>query len=280
MDRIPYTQGTRAYQAAQAVLRGETDNKTTAADTRLKLKNVQNIRSMIGRLRKSGAIPMSNLTSAATVVNDSLPPSPSSPSSPSSLPSPVLPPVQQPQVIAQPPLREAVPAPSARQKPDGEEEMTEGKERTDGTGQESSQEGDGRESLGKNSSPSRTLGKDIREAKEGMRLVKDSQVGNEMEECGRGLLAVEGAESPSSDLIGLVVLLNAYETAAQAPRGNACGASSHKWVEDDVALQGESLHEVEHPGFALLQPAQAFLISRTVGHVANPLARVVSLQVP
>jgi hypothetical protein len=63
--------------------------------------------------------------------------------------------------------------------------MTEGKERTDGTGQESSQEGDGRESLGKNSSPSRTLGKDIREAKEGMRLVKDSQVGNEMEECGR-----------------------------------------------------------------------------------------------
>ncbi|MCJ7609250.1 hypothetical protein MUP00_06230 [Candidatus Bathyarchaeota archaeon] len=63
--------------------------------------------------------------------------------------------------------------------------MTEGKERTDGTGQESSQEGDGRESLGTRSSPSRTLGKDIREAKEGMRLVKDSQVGNEMEECGR-----------------------------------------------------------------------------------------------
>jgi hypothetical protein len=172
MARIPYTQGTRAYIAAQAVLRGDTDNGKIAADTGLKLKTVQNVRSMMIRLRKSGAIPMSTLTSAATVVNDSLP------SSPSSLPSPVLPPVQQPQVIskpvAQPPIREAVPAPSARQEPNGEEEMTEGKERTDGTGQESSQEGHGRESLGKKSSPSRTLGKDLREAREGMYLVKDS----------------------------------------------------------------------------------------------------------
>jgi hypothetical protein len=57
----------------------------------------------------------------------------------------------------------------------------EGKERTEGNGRESSQEGDGRESLGKKSPPSPTLGKDIREAKEGMRLVKDSQVGSYME---------------------------------------------------------------------------------------------------
>jgi hypothetical protein len=178
MARIPYTQGTRAYIAAQAVLRGEGDNKRIAADTGLNLKTVQNVRSMIGRLRRTGAIPMGTLTQAATIVNDS------SPSSPSSPPPPVLPPVPQPQMIpkpvAQPPIRERVPAQSARQEREGEEEMTEGKEMTEGNGRESSQEGDGRESLGKKSSPSRTLGKDIREAREGMRLVKDSQVGNEM----------------------------------------------------------------------------------------------------
>jgi hypothetical protein len=175
MARIPYTQGTRAYIAAQAVLRGEADNGKIAADTGLKLKTVQNVRSMMIRLRRTGAIPMSPLTSDATVVNDSPSSSPPPRSSPSSLPPPVLPPVQQPQVIpkpvAQPPIREGVPEPSTSQETGGQEERT---ERTDGTGQESSQEGNGRESLGKKSSPYRTLGKE-RNMQE---LREDSREGN------------------------------------------------------------------------------------------------------
>jgi hypothetical protein len=76
------------------------------------------------------------------------------------------------------------------QEAEGEEEMTERKDRTEGTRRESSQEGDGRESLGMKSSPSRTLGKDLREAREEMWLVKDSQVGK----CSLGNLISQGKE--------------------------------------------------------------------------------------
>jgi hypothetical protein len=147
MARLPYTQGTRAYQAAQAVLRGEADNQKIAADIRLNLKTVQNVRSMINRLRKIGAIPMGNITGPGVRIITSEPP-----------------PAKPPPVVRLP-IREAVPEQPARQ---------EGREVTEGNGRESSQEGHGRESLGKKSSPSRTLGKDLREAREGMYLVKDS----------------------------------------------------------------------------------------------------------
>jgi hypothetical protein len=186
MDRLPYTQGTKGYLAAQAFLRGENDSHKIAADLKTSVKNVQNVKSVVKRLLSAES--NSSLNSSLKPILHQGEGSPVNTSQ--TLPPPA----------ATPSYREHVPA--AAGNPD---DSVNNEERSSFS--EDSQEGNGRESLGNsrreevnnvqgnrqfseerrpsrdsqresqgnNAGNSRMLGPDIREARADMRLVKDVQ---------------------------------------------------------------------------------------------------------
>jgi len=147
MDSARWTQGTKAYLAAQAILRGETDSHKIATDVGTSLKNVQNVKSAMKRLMSGQPLP-SSLTSRQREII----PAVSSASSASRDES--QPPLQP---VATPPYRKPATAPqmgSEEEKEDfgndgneKEESGNLGKERNMQELREDSREGNGREFL-------------------------------------------------------------------------------------------------------------------------------------
>ena len=132
LGRLPYTQGTKGYLAAQAFLRGDNDSHKIAADLKTTVKSVQNVKSVVKRLLSTKALDSSLNSSVKPILHQG---EGSSVKASQSVPPPA----------AHPSYREAAQAAAGTP-----EASVNNEERSSFS--EDSQEGNGRESLGNSSS--------------------------------------------------------------------------------------------------------------------------------
>ena len=187
MNRIPYTQGTKAYLAAQAFLRGDNDSHKIAADLKTTVKSVQNVKSVVKRLLSTKALDSSLNSSVKPILHQG---EGSSVKASQSVPPPA----------AHPSYREGAPAAAGTfeasvnngERSSFSEDSQEEDER-ESLGNSSSEEVDNdrgnrnlseerrpsrdsqREVRGNNAGGSRMMGQDIRDARDAMRIVKETQ---------------------------------------------------------------------------------------------------------